>query len=116
MQDNMKSFPKNIERTLNTPLTLPATKIEDGPNPLEGEVVNSIIPSIIIDNWTRLDLFRWKLSGHTDTLTAASNLIDDLYKKGEIQNEQEHRDALYNFCTIKMKLPRKLLVEIVFNT
>ena len=29
-----------------------------------------------------------KLSGHTDTLTEASNLIDELYKRGETQSEQ----------------------------
>ena len=38
-----------------------------------------IIPSNIIDIYTRLeDLLGLKLSGHTDTLTEASNLIDEL--------------------------------------
>ena len=44
-----------------------------------------IIPSNIIDIYTRLEiLLGLKLSGHTDTLTEASALIDQLYKLGEI--------------------------------
>ena len=35
-----------------------------------------------------------KLSRHTDTLTEASNLVDELYKFGEIQNKQQYRNAL----------------------
>ena len=47
-----------------------------------------IIPSKIIDIWTRLEvLLRLKLSGHTYTLQEAINLIDEFYKRGEIQNE-----------------------------
>ena len=42
------------------------------------------------DNWTRIEvLLGFKLSGLTDTLTDASNMINDLYKKCEIQNEQQ---------------------------
>ena len=45
-----------------------------------------ITPSNIIDIYTRLEiLLGLKLSGHTDTLTEASNLIDELFKIGEIQ-------------------------------
>ena len=59
-----------------------------------------IIPSNIIDVYTRLEiLFGLKLSGHTDTLTEASNLIDELYKRGEIQNKQQYRNALDKFLT-----------------
>ena len=40
-----------------------------------------IIPSNIFDIYTRLEiLLGLKLSGHSDTLTEASNLIDELYK------------------------------------
>ena len=61
--------------------------------------VKKIIPYNIIDVYTRLVvLLGMKLSGHTDTLTAASNLIDELYKTGEIPNEQQYRNALDNFC------------------
>ena len=60
-----------------------------------------IIPSNIIDIYTRLeDLLGLKLSGHTDTLTEASNFIDELYKLGEIQNKQQYRNALDKFSNI----------------
>ena len=57
-----------------------------------------IIPSNIIDVYTRLEtLLGLKLSGYTDTLTEASNLIDELYKRNEIQNKQQYRNALNKF-------------------
>ena len=44
-----------------------------------------IIPSNIIDINTRSKiLLGLKLSGHSGTLTDASSLIDELYKRGEI--------------------------------
>ena len=55
---------------------------------LQGEAVKIIIPSNINDIYTRLEvLLGLKLSGHSDTLTEASNLIDELYKQGEIQKK-----------------------------
>ena len=67
---------------------------------LQGEGVKIIIPSNIVDIYTRLEiLLGLKLSGHTDTLTEASNLIDELYKRGEIQNKQQYRNALNKFST-----------------
>ena len=65
-------------------------------NNLQGRGIEKItIPSNIIDIYTRLELLLGlKLSGHTDTLTEASNLIDELYKRGEIQNKQQYRNAL----------------------
>ena len=60
-----------------------------------------IIPSNIIDNYTRLEvLLGLKISGHTDTLTEASILIDELYKRGEIQNKQQCRNALSKLSNI----------------
>ena len=48
---------------------------------LQGEGVKIIIPSNIIDIYTRLEvLLGLKLSGHSDTLSEASALIDELYK------------------------------------
>ena len=66
------------------------------PIDLQGRGIEKIIiPSNIIDIYTRLEiLLGLKLSGHIDTLTEASNLIDDLYKRGEIQNKQQYRNAL----------------------
>ena len=49
-----------------------------------------IIPSNINYIYTRLEiLLGIKVSGHADILTEASNLIDELYKRGEIQNKQQ---------------------------
>ena len=65
---------------------------------LEGQGVKIIIPSNIIDIYTRLEvLLGLKLSGHTDTLTEASNLIDQLYKRGERQNKHQYRNAINKF-------------------
>ena len=65
---------------------------------LGGDGVKIIIPSNIIDIYTRLEvLLGLKLSGHTNTLSEASNLIDELYKRGEIQNKQQNRNALSKF-------------------
>ena len=61
-------------------------------------IAKIIIPSNIIDIYTRLEVLLWlNLSGHTDTLTEVSNLIDELYKRGEIQNEQQYRNAPNKF-------------------
>ena len=68
---------------------------------LEGQGLKIIIPSNIIGIYTRLEvLLGWRLSGHSDTLTEASNLIDELYKRGEIQIKQRYRNALSKFSTI----------------
>ena len=59
-----------------------------------------IIPSNIIDIYTGLEiLLGLKLSGHTDTLTEASNVIDELFKRGEIPNKQQYRKGLNKFQT-----------------
>ena len=57
-----------------------------------------IIPSNIIDIYTRLEvLLGLKLSGHNNTLSEASNLIDELYRQGEIQNKQQYQNTLNKF-------------------
>ena len=67
----------------------------DDSDDLHGEGVKTIIPSNIIDIYTRLEILPGlKLSGDTDILTEASNLIDELYKRGEIENKQLYRNAL----------------------
>ena len=67
---------------------------------LEGQGVKITIPSNIIDIYIRLEvLLGLKLSGHSNTLTEASNLIDELYKRGEIQNKQQYRNAIYKFSS-----------------
>ena len=71
------------------------------PNNLQGRGIEKIIiPSNIIDIYTRLEvLLGLKLSGHTNILTEASNLIDELYKRGEIRDKQQYRNALDKFLT-----------------
>ena len=98
MKDALNNLPREIAKVRNP--TLPA--IDNESDNLEGEGVQKfIIPSNIIDIYTRLEiLLGLKLSGHTDTLTEASNLIDEFYKRGEIQNKQQYRNALNKFQTI----------------
>ena len=70
----------------------------DSDSDLQGQGVKIIIPSNIIDIYTRLEiLLGLKLSGRSDTLTKTSALIDELYKRGEIQNKQQYRNALNKF-------------------
>ena len=90
MQDALYNLPKAIAKIRTPPL--PA--IEKESDNLQGDGVKIIIPSNIIDINMKLEiLLGIKLSGHTDTLTKASKLIDELYKRGEIQNKQQYRNA-----------------------
>ena len=95
MKDALYDLPKAIDKIRNPPLP----SIENvSDSELEGQGLKIIIPSNIIDIYTRLEiLLGLKLSGYTDTLTEASNLIDELYKRGEIQNKQQYRNAPNKF-------------------
>ena len=95
MKDALYNLPNEIDKIRNPPI--PA--IENESDDLQ-EGVKIIIPSNIIDIDTRLEiLLGLKLSGHSDTLTEASNLIDELYKRGEIQNKQQYQNALDKFLS-----------------
>ena len=74
-------------------------KIKKEPDNLKGQGIQKIIiPSIIIDIYTKLEiLLRLKFSGHSDTLTEVINLLDELYKRGEFQNKQQYRNAPNKF-------------------
>ena len=92
----LKKLPKLVEYIQNKTFE----EITDNSDDLQGEGVKIIIPSNIIDIYTRLEiLLGLKLSGHTDIFTEASNLIDELYKRGEIQTKQQYRNALNKFHT-----------------
>ena len=68
---------------------------------LQGEGVRILIASNIIDIYIILEIFLGlKFSGQTDTLTEETNLIDELYKRGEIQNELQNRNAPNKFSII----------------
>ena len=89
-----EKLPKLVEEIQNRTFE----EITDDSNYLEGEGVKIIMPSNIIDIYTRLEvLLGLQISDHTDTLTEASNLIDELYKRGDIQNKQQYRNALNKF-------------------
>ena len=98
IKDALYDLPKKIDKIRNLPL--PSIENVGDSSDLEGQGVKIIIPSNIIDIYTRLEVsLGLKLSGHTDTLTESSALIDELYKRGEIQNKQQYRNALNKFST-----------------
>ena len=90
------TLPKLVEEIQNKTFD----EITDESNDLQGQGIEKIIiPSNIFDIYTRLEvLLGLKLSGQSDYLTEASNLIDELYKGGEIQSKQ-YRNVLDKFST-----------------
>ena len=98
-QSNRKTF-----STITLPILVEEIQIKtfdeitDNSDDLHGEGVKIDVPSNIIDENTKLEvLLGLKLSSQTDTPTEASNQIHELYKRGEIQNEQQYRNALDKF-------------------
>ena len=92
-----KTVPKSVEQNQNKTFDENIIDSDD----LQGEGVKFIEASNIIDLYTRLEvLLGLKLSGHTDAITEASNLFDELYKGGGIQTEQLYRKATNNFQTL----------------
>ena len=86
-----------VGKILNPLLPSPTIGDEESDD-LKHRCVRIIIPSNIYDIRTRLEvLLEPKLTDHTDILTEASNLKDELQKKGEMQNEQQYRNALDTF-------------------
>ena len=89
-----KTLPKLVEEIQNESFD----EFTDDSDDLQGERVKFIIPSNIINFYTRLEIrLGLNLSGRTDTLTEADKLIDEFYKTGEIQNEQQFETLLINF-------------------
>ena len=97
-----KGKPSGLNKYIKNDLDNDIARILNLDIKLKGRGVEKIIiPSNIIDIYTRLEvLLGLKLSGHTDTLTEASNLIDELYKRSEIQNKQQYRNAFNKFSNI----------------
>ena len=123
MRDAMENLAKVIERVLNPhspQLTFSENEKlveEESENDNQGENMKFIIPSNIIHMWIRIDvLLELKLSGYTDTLTKARNVIDDLHKRCEVPNAKRYRNALGNFYRQKVDLPCKLLEQIACNS
>ena len=75
--------------------------IQNESDGLYGERMKIIIPSNIINILTKLEvLLGFKLSGQTNTLTEANILMEELYKRGQIQNEQNFPNALDKIHTL----------------
>ena len=96
--------PKNRNKNLLLDLLKKAAEIESTivseqvSDDLEGKGLKLIISSNIIDVYTRLEFLEGlKLSGHTVTLTEVSNLIGELYRKGEMKIEKKYRNDPNNF-------------------
>ena len=71
-------FTKRLQKLAEEIQNKTFEEINDDIDDLRGEGVKVIIPSNIIDIYTRLEvLLGLKLTGHTNTLTEASNLIDE---------------------------------------
>ena len=91
-----EKLPKLVEEIQNRTFE----EINVDSDDLQGEGVKIIIPSNIIDIYSRLEvLLGLKLSGHSDTLSEASSLIDELFRQGEIQTKQQYRNALNKFSS-----------------
>ena len=79
-----KTLPKLVEKVQSKTFE----EITNDSDDLQGEGIKIIIPSKINDIYTRLEvLLGLKLSRHTYSLTEASNLIDELYKRVEMQKK-----------------------------
>ena len=121
MRDALYNLPKTKTKIFNPPFSeieiIEDSHEEISDNDLEGQGIEEIIiPSNIIDIYTRLEvLLGLKLSAHSDSLTEASNLIDELYKTGERENKR-CKNALDKFHTHEMELPSKPLEQLAFNT
>ena len=71
----------------------------------------------MIDIYTRLEvLLGLNLSGHTDTLTEASTLIDELYIRRKIQDEQQYRNPLNKLSTLSTEPSSKISEQIAYDT
>ena len=98
MEDALYNLPKAVAKIQNPPLTA-IENVEDCSD-LQGEGIKIITPSNIFDIYISLEiLLGLNTFGQTYSLREASNLIDELYKRGEIQNEQQYQKALNKFYT-----------------
>ena len=89
-----QKLPKLVEKIQNKTFD----DITNDSDDLQGQRLKIVKPFYINDIYTRFEILPGlKLSGHTNTLTEAGNLIDELYKRGEIQNELQYQSPLNKF-------------------
>ena len=89
-----------VQKILNPPIAAIASgESNEYVSDLEGNGTKTIVvPSDSDEIWNRLQvLLGLKLAGYTDTLIEASQLLDALFKKGEIKTEQQYRNAIDKF-------------------
>ena len=100
IKNQLKSRVQNI---LKFPVAAIASGESDEYESLESDLEGNgtktiVVPSDTDEIWTRLQvLLGLKLAGHTDTLIEASQLLDALLKRGEIETEQQYRNAIDKF-------------------
>ena len=100
LQNEKLFFTKTLTKLVDEIQNKTFGEITDDFDDLHREGIKIFIPSNIMYIYTRLEiLLGLKLSGHTDVPTEASNLINELYNSGEIQNKQQYRNALKKFST-----------------
>ena len=103
MKNALFNLPKAIAKFLNPAIpeigNTEDSYEEKSDNDLEGQGNKKfIVPSSINDKYTRLEkLLGPKLSGHTNTLTKASNLFNQLQRRGKTQNEKRYPNAPNKF-------------------
>ena len=99
MKDALYNLPKATVKIRK--LHLPTFENVEAHSDLQGERIEKFIKvSKIIDIYTKLEILSGiNLSGHSHTLTEASNLNDELCKRGEVQNEHQYRNAPNLFQT-----------------
>ena len=92
-----------VQKILNPPIAAIASGESDEYESLESDLEGNgtktiVVPSDSNEIWTRLQVLQGlKLAGHTDILIEASQLLDALFKKGEIKTEQQYRNAIDKF-------------------
>ena len=105
MEDVIKVLPNLTQKTRNP--TLPTIENmensyeEVSNDDLEGQGIEKIvIPSNRNDTYIRIQIsLGLKLSVHSDILTEASNLKDEIKRWGGKQNGEQYRKALDKFAT-----------------
>ena len=89
-----EKLPKLVEESQNKTFE----EFTDDSDDLQGEGFKIIIPSNIIDIYTKLEvLLGLELSRHTDILPEASNLIDELYNEVRYKTKNNIEMLLTNF-------------------
>ena len=95
-----KDLMKRVDEIRNSPLALPPIENVEESNNLQRQGLKIIIPTNIIVIYNRLEvLLGINLSVQIDILTEASNLMDEIFKRGEVQKIRQYRNDFDKFST-----------------